>query len=337
MKLQNSVAALAVTLAAVPAMSGAETLVFATTNPEQHPINQGFLIPWAERITAAADGAVEVDIRHGPMLANHTNFYDRVIDDVAQISWGMTIFNPGRFPSTLVSTVPFMVESSEQGSAALCAMYEDGIFDNDFNDIQPLLFVEFPQASIHVKGGTLEVLDDVAGRKLITSSPAAAAIVEQHGGAPLSFSIGEQYEALQRGAADGTILNATAMAGFRLNEVTDTTLIAPLGGAMGVVFMSKDRWNALSPAAQDAIKAESGCDASRNFGQFIDGWEAEAMAMIAAQDGHTVTEATPEQVDALREQHWPGLLEGFSHAVPGGKVLIEQFGAALTKAGEGGA
>ena len=335
MKLRSSVVAVVAALAGLPTVSQAETLIFATTNPEQHPINQGFLVPSADRINAAANGAVEIDIRHGPMLANHTNFYDRVVDDVTQIGWGMTVFNPGRFPSTLVAPVPFMVDSAEQGSVALCAMYEAGAFDQDFSHIVPLLLVEFPQVSLHVNGGDLTDMNDIAGRKIITSSPAAAAIVGEHGGAPLSFNITEQYEALQRGAADGTILNFTAFPGFRLNEVTTDHFVAPLGGAKGMVFMSKDRWNGLSDEAQAAIHAESGCEGTRAFGQFIDEWEARAKAMVTSHEGHTLTKATPEKIDALTARHWPGLLAGFSHAVPSGAELIEMFKAELDKASEG--
>ncbi|WP_273282762.1 hypothetical protein [Pseudooceanicola atlanticus] len=80
-------------------------------------------------------------------------------DDVTQIGWGVTVFNPGRFPSTLVATLPFMVDSAEQGSVALCAMYEAGAFDQDFSDVVPLLLVEFPQASLHVNGGDLTDID----------------------------------------------------------------------------------------------------------------------------------------------------------------------------------
>ncbi len=336
MKAYLSAAAVSAVLAGMPAISAAETLIFATTNPEQHPLNQGFLVPWAERVNAEADGALEIDVRHGPMLANHTNFYDRVADDVTQIGWGMTVFNPGRFPSTLVATLPFMVDNAEQGSAALCGMYEAGAFDEDFSDIVPLLFVEFPQASIHLNGDEIQGMDDIDGKKIITSSPAAAAIVEHHGGAPLSFNITEQYEALQRGAADGTILNFTAFPSFRLGEVTTDHFTAPLGGAMGMVFMSKAKWDSLSDEARAAIEAHSGCDATREFGQFIDQWEADARAMIAAQEGHTLVEATPEQIDALTADHWPGLVEGFSHAVPGGAELIEMFEAELAEASEGG-
>ena len=112
--------------------ASAETLIFATTNPEQHPINQNVMNVWADSVNEAAGGSVEIELRHGPMIANHTNFVDRVTDDVVQIVWGMTVFNPGKFPNTLVSTLPFILDSAEQGSAAMCAMYEAGAFDMDF-------------------------------------------------------------------------------------------------------------------------------------------------------------------------------------------------------------
>lgn len=324
--------ALAASLAVQPVAAPAgETLIFATTNPAQHPLNSGFLIPWAEKVNAAAKGAVEIDIRHGPMLAGHANFYDRVADDVVQIVWGMTVFNPGRFPRTLVSTLPFMVESAEQGSAALCALYEDGAFDAEFGDIVPLLFVEFPQASLHLKGARAEGLDDVKGRKIITSSPAAAAIVGAHGGAPLSFSITEQYEALQRGAAEGTVLNFTAFPAFRLHEVTTDSLVAPLGGAMGMVMMSKARWDALSPEARAALEAHSGCAGSRAFGRFIDGWEGKARAMVAGLPGRRIVEADAAAVAALAARHGPGIEAGFAKRVPGGAALIDAFKAALAR------
>lgn len=332
MNIQLSALALAAALVAAPVIAQAETLIFATTNPEQHPLNKGFLVPWAEKINAAAGGAVDIDIRHGPMIANHTNFYDRVVDDVTQIGWGMTVFNPGRFPRTLVATLPFMVDSSEQGSVALCRMYEAGAFDAEFGDIVPLLFVEFPQASLHLNGTKLESIADIDAKKIITSSPAAAAIVKAHGGAPLSFNITEQYEALQRGAADGTILNFTAFPGFRLNEVTTDHLVAPLGGAMGMVFMAKAKFDSLPAAAQEAITAESGCEATRTFGQFVDGWEKGARGMVASGEGHTVREANADEVAALAEKMGPGIQKGFAANVPDGEKLISVFREELAKA-----
>ena len=142
-----------------------ETLVFATTNPEQHPINSGFLIPWAERVNEASNGAVTIELRHGPMIANHTNFYDRVVDDVVQLTWGLTAFNPGRFPRSLVATLPFIVDNAEQGTVAMCRLHERGAFDEEMEDIVPLLWVEFPQASLHLNGHEARGLEDISGRR----------------------------------------------------------------------------------------------------------------------------------------------------------------------------
>jgi TRAP-type C4-dicarboxylate transport system substrate-binding protein len=333
MKYRFAALALSTALAAVPFAASAETLIFATT-PEQHPLNSGFLVPWAERVEAAANGELDIDVRHGPMIANHMNFYDRVVDDVTQIGWGMTVFNPGKFPHTLVATLPFMVDSAEQGSVALCRMYEAGAFGSDFDGLKPLLFVEFPQASLSTNGGPLTKIEDIAGKKIITSTPAAAAIVSAYGGTPLSFNITEQYEALQRGAADGTMLNFTAFPAFRLNEVTTDHLVLPLGGAMGVVFMAQDKYDGLSDAAKAAIDANSGCDATRGFGAFIDGWEEGARGMVASSGDHTFTEASAEDVAALTEKMGPGIEAGFAQNVPDGANLIAMFKEELAKASQ---
>ena len=332
MKLTTLLASATITLVAT-ATQAQQTLLFATTNPEQHPINQNVMNVWAEQVNETAAGAVEVELRHGPMIANHTNFVDRVTDDVVQIAWGMTVFNPGKFPNTLVSTLPFILDSAEQGSAAMCAMYEAGAFDMDFEGLKPLLFIEFPQASAHLNNGvTLESLRDLSGKKIITSSPAHAAMVEANGGSPLSFPITEQYEALQRGAADGTIMNFTAFPAFRLDEVTTNHYVIPLGGAVGVVFMQESVFDGLSPEAQQAIEAHSGCEASRTFGAWVDRWEAEAMAYVGSQEGHTIVEAPAEVVAAMREQVAPMVEGGLAERVPGGKDLIELFKTKLEEA-----
>ena len=302
-----------------------ETLVFGTTNPEQHPINTGFLTPWAERINADANGAVTIDLRHGPAIANHTNFYDRAVDDVIQIAWGLSVTNPGKFGPVLVASLPFLVENSEQGTIAVCSMYEKGAFDSAISDIVPLLWVEFPQASLHMNGRPATSLDDMAGQKVITTTPAAAGIVSSYGGAPLSFGVHEKYEALQRGTAEGSMINFTAFAGFRLNEVTTDHYIIPLGGAAGLVFMMRDRWDGLSEEAQEAIMRHSGCEGSRAFGQFVDQWEASALEAVEKAEGHTVTRATDEEIAAARERLGPSTQEGFAQRVPGGAELVEMF------------
>ena len=311
--------------AAVPVAAQAETLVFASTNAEPVPINR-FFEGWAERVNAAAGAAVEIDLRHGPTLANHTNFYDRVVDGVVDISWGMSVFNPGQFTNSLVMTIPFFVESSEQGSLAACRMYENGAFGADYEGLRPLLFAVFPQSSFHTTDTPIEAgLESMEGLNIIATSPPAVEITLGNEGTPLSVNITEAYEALQRGNADGMIMSFTAFPAFQLGDVLKHHYVAPLGGALGTVFMTEASYQALSPEAQAAIDANSGCEASQQLGAFVDEWNEGAMQMLMASGEHTFGEMSAEEVQGIIGYVGDEILASFAEAFPGGQPLVDEL------------
>lgn len=314
------------------AASAQEVLAFGTSNPEQHPLITRVFNPWVEAVNADSPGVLQLDYRHGSTIVSANNFYDRVMDDVVQVVWGMTPFDPGRFPRAGVAAMPFIVPSSEVGGEALCRMWERGAFDAEMGAIQPLLFVQFPQSVVHLKDRPVADMGDIAGLRILTGTPTIANMVQAYGGTPMSVPIYEQYEALQRNTADGSIINFTAVAAFRLHEQTSNHFIIPLGGALGMVFMDRARYEALSPEAQAVLQRHSGCEASRAAGARVDGWEAGAMAMVAAQPGHTFTHATPEQVAELEARIGEGVQTAFANRVPGGAELIEMFREELINA-----
>lgn len=318
-------------VSAIPA-GAQEVLAFGTSNPDQHPLVTRIFTPWVEAINADSPGDLQVEFRNGNTIVSANNYYDRVMDDVVQIVWGMTVFDPGRFPRALVGTLPFIVPNSEVGSVALCRMWEQGAFDAEMGAIVPLLFVEFPQAAVHLKSTPIDDLSDIAGHRVMSGNAVAAGIIQAYGGTPLSVPIYEQYEALQRNTADGTMINFTAFPAFRLNEQTNHHFVIPLGGALGMVFMARDRFDALSPEAQAVLQRHSGCDASRVVAQRVDEWENGAMQMVASQPGHTLTIATPEQIAELEARVGANVEAGFAARVPGGAELIRMFRAELAAA-----
>lgn len=309
-----------------------ETLTFGTSNPDQHPLITRIFNPWVEAINADSPGVLQVEYRHGSTIVSANNFYDRVMDDVVQIVWGMTPFDPGRFPRAGVGTMPFIVPNSEIGSVALCRMWERGAFDAEMGGIVPLLFVEFPQAAVHTKDTPVSSMEDIAGLRMMTGNATVAGIIQAYGGTPLSVPIYEQYEALQRNTADGTIINFTAFPAFRLHEQTSHHFVIPLGGALGMVFMDRTRFEGLSSDVQDVLRRHSGCDVSREAGARVDGWEAGAQGMVVGQPGHTLTHATPEQIAELEARVGAQVEATFAARVPGGAELIEMFREELANA-----
>ena len=324
---------LAIAAAALaPVAASADTLVFASTNPEPVPINR-FFEQWIEKVNEDAGGALEIDLRHGPTLANHTNYYDRVVDGVVDITWGMSVFNPGKFNNSLVMTIPFFVDSSEQGALAACRMYESGAFGEDYDGLKPLFFVQFPQGSLHTKETPITSgLETMKGLNVIAMSPPAVEITKGNEGIPVSIGITEAYEALQRGSADAFINSFTAFPAFQLGDVLKHHYVAQLGGALGAVFMTDETYNGLSAEAKAAIDANTTCETSREAGAFVDQWNADAMQALIDNPEHTVTYMTAEENAGIIEYVGEEILESFAGAFPGGKPLVDSLMAELEAA-----
>jgi TRAP-type transport system periplasmic protein len=309
-----------------------EILAFGTSNVEQHPLVTRILTPWAEAVNADAGDLFQIELRNGPMIVSHNNFYDRLQDDVVQIVWGITAFDPGRFPRALVTTLPFMIDSSEQGAVAACLMHERGAFDAEMSGIVPLAFVQFPQAGLHFNGSPATGMEDMNGRKVMTGSPVVAGLVQAYGGTPLSINVPEMYQALQRGTADGLVMNFTAFPGFRLHEVTTDHLIAPIGGALGMVFMMRERYDALPEASREVLARHSGCEVARRLGVEVDRWEADSLAFVRAQGERRFHTLSEEQLAELVARVGAPVEAGFIARTPDGAEVLAAYRQAMADA-----
>ncbi len=332
--MRKSLTVMALAAMATAPLPGAaeESLMFGTGNVPVHPINERIMTPWAEKLNADGGDALEIKIRHGQMLVNSGNYVDRITDDVVQIAWGMLVFNPGRFPRSLVSTVPFIEGSAEAGAVAFCRLYEAGAFGDEFDEFVPLFFLPFPQSSIHLNGSPITRMEDLEGKKIMVGSPIASGIVSAYGGTPLSINLPDHYQSLQRGTADGNFMTFTAIPAFRLDEVTTDHLTVPLGGATGMVFMTRARYDALSDEAKAAIDANSGCEVSREMGARVDQWEADSMGYVRAQGGHTINALSDEDFAAMKDKLSAQIFEGYTGRVTGGDIILEKWIAAMQEA-----
>lgn len=320
---------LACAAAMAPMTVSAERLVFGTGNVVIHPINELIMTPWAEEVNAR--GGVELSVRHGQMLVNGVNAIDRVQDDVVQLAFAMTQFNPGRFPRSLITSMPFVEGSAQAIAMAFCDLYEQGLLDAEFAEFQPLFFVPFPQSSAHLNGASITSLNDLAGKKIMVGSPTAAGVVTAMGGTPLSIILIEQYQALQRGTADGNFMTFTAFPAFNLTEVTSDHLQVPLGGAIGMVFMDKARFDALPETAKAALTADPMCEKTREVGAIVDQWEADSRAIVA-DAGHTISQIDPAEFAQLRDEVGQTVFADFVARTPDGDAVLQAWLAAIDTA-----
>ena len=273
------------------------TLIFATANAgESHP-NALFMHPWAQAINADGKGVLNIDVRDGTAIANATNAYDRVLDDVIQIGWILQNDVAGKFPRSDVATLPFMARSSAEGSTALWRMYKAGILDAEYDTIHPLLLVALTPAGIHLTHPlkSLDVCGDSAW-----------------------------HRRWRCGVLD---LVQSVQAGGVTSYHVDTTL----GTSVAMIFMSKKKYSSLSPEVKKVLDAHAGEAASRAFGAWWDQERKDGKAQTIARGAkRTIVQLTDAQTAAWREKMKP-LEAAWVARTPDGPKIIAAYRAALAK------
>ena len=136
-RLLSSAAAAAVL--STGASAQAVTLKLHQFLPAQANVPKLILDVWADRIEEKSEGRIKID-RFPSMQLGGTppGLLDQAIDGVADIVWTVVGYTPGRFPSTEVFELPFMIEDARAASCAYWKMFDEGMKDDEFASVKIL-------------------------------------------------------------------------------------------------------------------------------------------------------------------------------------------------------
>ena len=297
---------------------------FATLSPPNWWGVTKLMQPWAEKVKAASEGTLDIQLTNGFALGNYTNVYDRVLNDFIQISWGSPSYMGGLFPKTDVVALPFIGDGSERASVALWHLYAGGLISDEFKSIKPLgLFVP-PQSGIHTRKTPIHALADLEGLRIRAGSKALNEVITALGATPNSINVGEVYTALQRGTIDGTILPWTAFQAFKLQEVTFDHLDVQLGSAPLMIFMSQAKFDALPPLAKKAIDDNSGEMLSRTMGKLFDEDRSVERQSVVELKDHTITTLASEELERWKAKVQP-VSEAWGKSVPEADKVLAAY------------
>ncbi len=325
--LGASAAALA---AAAPASAQTVSLKFAATISPASSLVKDVFVPWAARVAAKSNNAVQIEVVGGPTLANPQNVYERVVNGVADIGWAVHGALGVPFPKTSVTNLPFEVGDAISGSIALWNLYESGVIADEYRDIVPLALVAPPPSGLHAKK-RVATLADMKGLKVRAADRISADLVTTLGGTPISVPAPETYQSLSRGVVSAAVMPWSGVTTFKLQEVTEHHLDVPLGSIPGMVFIGKKTLEKLPPAAQAAIKAESGLPFSTAFGTWFETFSAGARKTVAGMSGQSVYELEPAELGRWK-QALAGLEAKWTGGTADGKRVLEALRAELQKA-----
>lgn len=257
MKKRLMTYAAAALLLATPVTKAAETLSLATWGTSSHPQVKEFTKPFMEAVEKNSKGAIKFKYFPDGQMVKQNFVPNAVPSGTVDISLATLDSWAGRIPEVSVTTMPLWTLSMQDTRERLVPgnpLFE--WFDREFQKTGVKILCIFdigpPVVSTNFE---FKVPDDIKGKKIRTTSKGHAELMQSLGASPVVLSVGEVYQALQRGTVDGAVGGLQGMVGLKHYEVAKYVMAS--NGVLGTYIhgyvMNLKRFNALSKDQQDII------------------------------------------------------------------------------------
>lgn len=276
--------------------------------PPVHGMHTDFLEPWARELEACSGGKAAVEIYPGgTQLGNVAKQQEQVLAGVVDIAHGLTGIPRGRFPRTSIIDLPFLTESADAATRALWALFPEYLAE-EYQGLKVLALHAHNGGLIHTSEQPVETMEDLAGLRVRTPSPAVSMMLEALGAVPQGMPPAQVYESLQKGVIDGTVFPWDPVQSFRLAEVLKYHLDARAYTVSFFFVMNQRRYEALPDDVRACVDKLSGDALIAKFGDWWDRWDAPGLAAAEAR-GNEIRVLSDEE-----RQRWREALEPMTEA-----------------------
>jgi TRAP-type transport system periplasmic protein len=279
--------------------------------PPSHLLVADVTMPLCKDIEQATSGRVKCNLLPKAVAAPPQTL-DAVKDGLADLSFIVHGYTPGRFALTDVVEFPFMGDTSEAISVAYQRAYEKVLAKHDeHKGVHVLAVFTHGPGQIYNTKRPVTSLKDLEGLKIRVGGGLVNEVAKALGTVPMLKPAPESYELLSQGVADGLFFPKESPVSFKLVPLIKYVTYVP-GGLYNVSFalvMNPAKWSQISEADRAAINKLSGEALARRAGQ---AWDAtDAKGEKAIRDANIpIVIASPQFVAEIKaktgglEQAW---------------------------------
>ena len=275
--------------------------------PAQATIPSKIIDVWADKIEADSDGRIKINRYASMQLGGKPpELIDQVIDGVIDITWSVIGYTPGRFPSTEVFELPFLVNDAVPASSAFWTMLEEDIAAREFSDVTVLGGWVHGPGMIHANKEVL-VPSDLNGMKIRGASRQVNTLIATLGATPVGMPVPAVPEALSKGVIDGTTIPWEVTRALKVPELVEnhTEFTGPMMYTVTFVLaMNNDKYNSLPDDLKAVVNKHSGLTFSAFAGEIQQGADDPARE-IALDRGNNVVTLDAEQSAVWAEAAQP--------------------------------
>jgi len=273
------------------AMAADKVLTISSWAAPVHTMNKD-IFPWmASELEKCSGGSLSAKVEYN--LAPPTAQYDTVRDGVADISWIVYGYTPGKFETTKLAELPGNPGNAETMSVAFQMTHEKYLAAaKEAKGVE--ILANYTHGPGHVN--TTKMIDsykDIEGMKLRVGGGVANDVGTALDVAGVNMPAPAVYEAVSSGVTEGVFFPMETMYAFKVAEVAKHTFRNPAGmytTAFGLI-MNSDTYNDLSAAHRKCIDDMRGVEMSRQIGKWWD--EADQLGYEKfAEMGGVVTDAS---------------------------------------------
>ena len=258
---------------------------------------------WCAQLEQKTAGKAKCNVLPRAVAAPPGTF-DAVRNGLADMSYTVQGYTPGRFVTTQMAEVPFLGNSSESVSAAFQRMYNKyPAIAAEHQGVKVLaVFTHGPGIVFNTKR-TIAKADDLAGLKFRVGGGMVNEISKALGMNVTLKPAPESYELLSTGVMDGTLFPAESIESFKIDKVIKHATAFP-GGLYNTAFvflMNQATYDKLPADVKKAVDELSGEYAARMFGRGWDKVDRRGMAFMQAA-GVQFTQADAAFVKAVQDK-----------------------------------
>lgn len=297
----------ALLLAASACAAAAQTVTirYSSWLPTTHWILADPIVPYLHEIEKVTEGRVKVDVLP-KMVGTPPTQFDVVRDGLADMSWFVIGYTPGRFKLAEMGELPFGGDSAAMYPAFQRVYAKHFARHNEFKGVEMLGIWAVNPSHVGTRTKPVRTADDFKGIKLRTAGETATRALTLLGGVPILKNSAEAFEMLSTGAIDGSMLIPETVVGSNLLGLLKHYTVIPGGIAATVhgMAINPDKWSQISAKDQQAIRGISGEKLALAFGR---AFEKQNRASFEAMKkaGYTIDEVSPAVASQLKENLKP--------------------------------
>lgn len=295
--------ALAAAIVMTAAVAAARDLRLADFQPPTHFIVNDVYKPFADAVAAGTNGDVTVSVFMGGELGQGpAEQYNRAVDGVADIVFGLPGYTASAFPKTLLAELPGVI-TPETGTERMLANID--MLSDEYRRVVLLGIWNNAPGILFMADKPVRSIEDLRGLKIRVPSRNSGLVVEAWGATPVSMPAPEIYNAMQTGVVDGAMIDATTLTAFRLGEVTNYITMG-MDTAISDFFlvMNRDSFNDLTEEQQEVV-LNAGREASVRANAAWLALADKTLADFAATEGKEVIALDPAEAEKFNTASAP--------------------------------